>query len=139
MLNLVITFVHQDKIADVNINLRKCIYYIIPSEFDELADDELLSKCFHGEMQNSNESCNNIVSTRFPKTMYVSRSIMEVGVNSTFLHFNEGACAIKNILPYFKIGNSCYVGKVSIKRIKISVRKMDRKTSESGKTRREGL
>ena len=69
-------------------------------------------------MQNPNESCNNIASTRFPRTIYVSRSIMEVVVNSAFLHFSEGTCAISNTLLYFKIGSGCYVEKVSIKRNK---------------------
>ena len=54
--------------------------------FDALADDELLSKCFHGDTQNPNETFNKIVWTRFPKFIYVSRSIIQLGVNSAVLH-----------------------------------------------------
>ena len=66
---------------------------------------------------------------------------MEVGAHSGSLHFNKGAYAISNILPYFKIANGCFVGKVrklASKRIKRG-RKMDIKTSESGKRRRQRL
>ena len=141
ILNPVITFVDQEKRAGENIKLPKWIYYIIPPVFDALTDDKLLSKCFHGERQNLNESCNNTVSIRFAKTIYVSGSIMEVGAHSGSLHFNKGAYAISNILPYFKIANGCFVGKVrklASKRIK-RLRKMDIKTSESGKRRRQRL
>ena len=43
------------------INLPKWMYHFIRPVFDALADDELLSKCFHGETQNPNEAFNNIV------------------------------------------------------------------------------
>ena len=121
------------------INLPKWIYNIIRPVFDALADDELLSKCFHGETQNPNEAFNNIVWTRCPKTIYVSRSVMELGVNSAVLHYNEGACGISNVFSYFKIDNGYYMEKGSIKRNKVSVRKMDIKSSEGGKTKRKKI
>ena len=121
------------------INLPKWIYNIIRPVFDALADDKLLSKCFHGETQNPNEAFNNIVWTRCPKTIYVSRSVMELGVNSAVLHYNEGACGISNVFSYFKIDNGYYMEKGSIKRNKVSVRKMDIKSSEGGKTKRKKI
>lgn len=69
-------------------------------------------------MQNPNESCNNIASTRFPRTIYVTRSIMEVVVNSAFLHFSEGTCVISNTLLYFKIGMVVLWKKLASKGIK---------------------
>ena len=60
------------------INLPKWIYHIIQPVFDALADDELLSKCFSGEAQNPNEVFNNIFWTGCPKTIYISRSIIEL-------------------------------------------------------------
>ena len=121
------------------INLPKWMYHFIRSVFDALADDELLSKCFHGETQNPNEAFNNIVWTRCLKTIYVSRSIMELGVNSGVLHYNEGACGISKVFSYFKIDNGYYMEKGSIKRNKVSIRKMDIKSSEGGKTRRKKI
>ena len=121
------------------INLPKWVYHIMRPVFDALADDELSLKCFHGETQSPNEAFNNIVWTRCPKTIYVSRSVIEVGVNSAVLHNNEGACGISNVLSYFKIDNGYYMEKGSIKRNKISIRKMVIKTSESGNARRKKL
>ena len=113
---------------------------IIWPVFDALADDELLSKCFPGETQNPlNEAFNNIVWTRCPKTTYVSRSIIELGVNSAVLHYNEGGCGIRNAFSYFKIDNGYYMEKGSIKRNKVSVRKMDIKSLEGGKTKRKKI
>ena len=121
------------------INLPKWMYHFIRPVFDALADDELLSKCFHGETQNPNKAFNNIVWTRCLKTIYVSRSIMELGVNSGVLHHNEGACGISKVVSYFKIDNGYYVEKGSIKRNKVSIRKMNIKSSEGGKTRRKKI
>ena len=87
------------------INLPKWIPHIIRPVSDALADDELLSKCFHGETQNPNEAFNNIVWTGCPKIIYGSRPIMELGVNSAVLHYNKGACNISNVFSYFKIYN----------------------------------
>ena len=117
------------------INLPKWIYNIIRPVFDAHVDDELLSKCFHGEAQNPNEAFNNIVWTRCPKTIYVSRSIMDLGLNSAVLHYNEGACGIGNVFSYFKIDNGHYIEQDSIKRNKISIREINVKCSEGGKTR----
>ena len=121
------------------INLPKWIYSIIRPVFDALADDELLSKCFHGETQNPNEAFNNIVWTRCPKTIYVSRSVMELGVNSAVLHYNERTCGISNVFSYFEIDKGYYMEKGSIKRNKVSVRKMDIKSSEGGKAKRKKI
>ena len=73
------------------------------------------------------------------KTIYVSRSKIELGVNSAVLHYNEGACGISNVFSYFKIDNGCYMEKISIKKNKVSIRKMDIKSSEDGKTRRKNI
>ena len=64
---------------------------------------------------------------------------MELGVNSGVLHYNEGACGISKVVSYFKIDNGYYVEKGSIKRNKVSIRKMDIKSSEGGKTRRKKI
>ena len=103
--------------------------HTIQPVFDALADDELLSKCFHGDTQNPNETFNKIVWTRFPKVIYVSRSIIQLGVNSAVLHYNEGACGISNVFLYFKIDYGYYMEKKIAKRNKVSVRKMDVKSS----------
>ena len=64
---------------------------------------------------------------------------MELGVNSGVLHYNEGARGISKVFCYFKINNGYYMEKGSIKRNKVSIRKMDIKSSEGGKTRRKKI
>ena len=66
----------------------------------------------------SNEAFKNIVWTRCSKTIYVSSSIMELGVNSAILHYNEGACGISKVFSYFKIDNGYYMEKGRSKGIK---------------------
>ena len=60
---------------------------------------------------------------------------MDLGFNSAVLHYNEGACGIGNVFSYFKIDNGHYIEKDSIKRNKISIREINVKCSEGGKTR----
>ena len=64
---------------------------------------------------------------------------MELVVNSTVLRYNEGECGISKVFSYFKIGNGYYMKKGSIKRNKVSIRKMDIKSSVGGKTRRKKM
>ena len=64
---------------------------------------------------------------------------MELVVNSTVLRYNEGGCGISKVFSYFKIGNGYYMKKGSIKRNKVSIRKMDIKSSVGGKTRRKKM
>ena len=122
-----------------SINLPKWIHDIIRPVFDALADDELLSKCFHGETQNPNEAFNNIIWTRCPKTIYVNRSVLELGVNSAVLHYNEGASGISDVFSYFNITSGIYMEKGNMAKNKTSIKKMNIKTSESGKKRRKRL
>ena len=64
---------------------------------------------------------------------------MNLGVNSAILHYNEGACGINNVFSCFKIDNGYYMEEGSIKRNKISIRKMNLKCSVGGKTRRKNI
>ena len=59
---------------------------------------------------------------------------MELGANSAVLHYNKGTCCISNVFSYFKIDNGYYMGKGSIKTNRVSIRKMDTKPLEGGRT-----
>ena len=71
-------------------NIPKWIHDIIRPIFEELSGDELLSKCLHGKTQNANEALNNIIWTKCPKSVFVERIVLEIGVNSAVSEFNEG-------------------------------------------------
>ena len=58
--------------------------------FDNFAKDELLAKCLHGKTQNNNEALNSLVWKRVPKDVFVGRYIVEMGVSTAVIHFNDG-------------------------------------------------
>ena len=64
---------------------------------------------------------------------------MELGVNSAVLHYNEEAYGISYVFSYFAITNGYYVGKRSIKKNKVCIRKIDTKSLGGRKTRRKTI
>ena len=71
--------------------------YIKPV-FTELSKLELLEKCVLGATQNQNESFNNIVWSRCPKTRFCSVEVVEIAVNLAAITFNHG---LEGLLPLF--------------------------------------
>ena len=74
------------------VNLPNCIKELIYPIFKDLSSDELLSKCLHGKTQNSNEAFHQIILTKCPK------SVVNLGVCSAVLAFNEGTEGIKIVI-----------------------------------------
>ena len=58
--------------------------------FEELSSEKLLQKCVHGLTQNQNESFNDTIWKRIPKTRFVSRTQLEFTVNDAVANFNIG-------------------------------------------------
>ena len=73
------------------------IHDIIEPIFRRLSSDDLLSKCLHGQTQNGNESLNNLMWTKCPKNTFVERPIIEMGVNSAVVDYNEDSTGIFSI------------------------------------------
>ena len=73
------------------------VYDIIKPIFLDLSNDTLLKKCLHGKTQNANEALNNLIWTKCPKNVYVEREVLEMGVSSAVINFNNGACGILNV------------------------------------------
>jgi len=69
----------------------------IKPEFVTLSDDDLLSKCLHGQTQNRNESFNAMIWRRVPKDCYVGLQQFKTGVCDAIAHFNMGNIATINI------------------------------------------
>ena len=59
----------------------------------DLTKDELLKKCLHGKTQNQNESFNNTIWSRVPKSTYVGLAQLEIAVYDAVSHFNVGKMA----------------------------------------------
>ena len=73
------------------------VYDIIKPIFLDLSNYRLLKKCLHSKTQNANEALNNLIWTKCPKNVYVEREVLEMGVSSAVIKFNNGACGILNV------------------------------------------
>ena len=120
------------------INVPEFIHDIEPI-FRRLSSDDLLSKCLHGQTQNGNESLNNLIWTKCPKNTFVERPIIEMGVNSAVIDYNEGSTGIFSILKMFDISPGSYSIILSEKRNSVRVKNMLRKCCEKGKNCRKQL
>ena len=91
-----------DRINETNkykpkVNLPNSIKQLIYPVFKDLSSDDLLSKCLRGRTQNSNESFHQIIWTKCPKSVYVGRTVINLGVCSAVLAFNEGSEGIEMV------------------------------------------
>ena len=59
---------------------------------------ELLAKCLHGETQNSNESLSNMIWAKCPRNVFVTKPVLQLGVNSAVIEFNEGTNGVIRVL-----------------------------------------
>ena len=98
-----------------------------------MSKEELLKRCSHGKTQNANESFNNIIWLKCPKTVFVNRQSVELGVNSAILQFKDGAHGVSNILEQFSIKYGIYTNIGSSKKDAISIRWSSTKSSEAVK------
>ena len=106
--------------------------------FTELSKLELLEKCVLGATQNQNESFNNIVWTRNPKTGFCSVEIVEIAVNLAAITFNHG---FEGLSPLFvklfgfppRGFTANYLSSSDLKR----VRKSMQKAEHTGQKRRK--
>ena len=83
------------------INQAKWIKDLIMPIITDLQADGLLQKCLHGETQNNDEGLNSIILSWVPKSIFVSKPILEMETYSAILHFNDGTNGILQVLDYF--------------------------------------
>ena len=65
--------------------------------FKDSSSQALLSKCLGDLTQNKNVSLNALIWKKCPKNVYVSRNVIEIGVASAVLQFNNGTQGIRKI------------------------------------------
>ena len=99
----------------------------------------MLSKCLHGQTQNANEGFNNIVWSRCPKNTFVTKDVLEIGINSAIVYFNDGATGINNVMAEFAINGCRFMQKANISLNKLSIRWSVNKSNEKTKKRRKQL
>ena len=78
--------------------LPKDLGPFIKPVFTELSKRELLERCVLGAIQNQNESFNNIVWSRCPKTESCSLVSVDIAVNLAAITFNHG---LEGLEPLF--------------------------------------
>ena len=69
---------------------------LILSVFTDLSKPDLLKKCLHGKTPNNNECLNGVVWKRIPKYIFAGRKVLEIGICSAIIHFNDGATGFCN-------------------------------------------
>lgn len=81
----------------------------IKQTFRDLADPSLLAKWLHGGTQNPSESLNHVIRSRIPKSTFVMRHTLELGVYDAVATYNEGNIAKCQVLSKLGIlpGKNC--------------------------------
>ncbi|GBM36699.1 hypothetical protein AVEN_221966-1 [Araneus ventricosus] len=71
--------------------------------YRDLSHLVLLRKCVHGNTQNPNESVNNVICSRVPKSTFIQIEALSLGVYYDVCTFNEGNSARLQILQNLDI------------------------------------
>ncbi|GBM10562.1 hypothetical protein AVEN_66204-1 [Araneus ventricosus] len=79
-------------------NLPVAVVESMRPVFRDLSHPDLLKKCVHGNTQNPNESVNNVIWSRVPKSTFVQIEALSLGVYDAVCTFNEGNSARLQIL-----------------------------------------
>lgn len=90
-------------------HLPKVVMEMIKPIFTDLSKPDLLRRCLHKGTQNPNESLNNIIWTRIPKSVFVMKETLELGVYEAVATYNKGNVARIEILQKLGIspGQQC--------------------------------
>ena len=98
---------HKDRIS-----LPLPIKHVLEPIFRDLSSDSLLSKCLQGKKQNPNEASNALIWQRCPKEIYVGREILEIAVNSSVMHYNDGPVSFLSVFKKLNLptGTFCISG-----------------------------
>ena len=122
-----------------HVNIPKWIYNIIKPIFVDLSDETLLRKCLHGLTQNVNEALNQIIWTKIPKSIFVGKHLLEMGVHSAIIEYNDGATCVGKVLKLLGVEAGYFYEKATIKRNTKRIINSRRKSSEKGIARRKSL
>lgn len=109
--------------------------------YEDLSNDELLSRCLGGYTQNSNESYNAIVWSIAPKTIQSGKTIVDIVANIAACNYNDGLTSIMQIMKVLNliIGQNCYnfCIEADARRVEIAERSMTDAAKEARKTAKE--
>ena len=112
------------------INLPVAIKTLLTPIFWDLSSDKLLSKCLQGTTQNPNEAFNQIIWQKCPKSNFVSREVLEIGVSSAVICYNDGFYGLNMIFGNLGIEYGSYFRSDSQLKDNMRIKNMDKKTEK---------
>lgn len=86
------------------------VFEAIKPVYEELSNDDLLTRCIGGFTQNNNESFNSTVWALAPKTISSGKLILDIATNIATCVYNDGFSSIMHIIDIMgmKIGSHSY-------------------------------
>lgn len=132
---------------DKHTHLSSVVMTELKPIFRDLAHPDLLKRCLHGGTQNASESLNSVIWSRLPKSTFVMRETLELGVYEAIVSYNEGNIAKCRILERLGIspGQNCINRLTKVDKLRIqkadkaidAVAKKARQTATLAKKRLE--
>ncbi|XP_058808181.1 uncharacterized protein LOC131673856 [Phymastichus coffea] len=108
--------------------------------YEELSNDDLMTRCLGGHTQNSNESFNSTVWRITPKHLNSGQKIVEIAAYMAAGMFNEGYSAVLQTMQLLnlKIGQQCkmFADNVDIQRIERERRRSSLSSKEARTARK---
>ncbi|XP_065650410.1 uncharacterized protein LOC136078561 [Hydra vulgaris] len=105
----------------------------------DLTTDLLLLKCLHGQTQNRNECLNSMVWKKCPKEIFVSRKLLEIGICSAIIEFNDGKSGLTPIIQVLGLPVSKFMLNAFRKSDTDRIKNIQRKSSTKGIRMRKKL
>ena len=122
-----------------HVNLPVAIKKEVEPIFKDLSSEALLSKCLYGLTQNNNESLNAFIWKKCPKNVYVSRNIIEIGVDSAVLEFNNGTQGVRKVYENAGLHFGKFITAACKKKDKSRISIMTHKSSDSIKKKEKEI
>ena len=122
-----------------SVNLPEVIHELLLPIFMSLRADDLLSRCLDGTTQNPNEAFNHIVWKKCPKDTFVSKKVLDIGVASAVIHFNDGFGDFQKLFDRLNFGIGVNGKLGTIRNDSQRVKNMDLKNTADGKKLRRKL
>ena len=92
----------NDHSYEPKLSLPSTVKHEVRPIFMDLSDERLLNKCLHGLTQNVNETLNGMIWERCPKSIFIGRQVLLLGVCSAVLGLNDGSDGLSKV---FKVMN----------------------------------
>ena len=122
-----------------SVNLPIAIKNKIQPIFMSLRNDELLSRCLDGTTQNPNEAFNQIIWQKCPKSVFVTKKVLDIGVASAVINYNDGLRGFENLFSFLKVPFGCYTAEGALKKDHSRVINMNKKSQTNQKTIRKKI